>query len=62
MNRLRLCENDVSIGTIAGGAVHEPFDVRLGSLWHHDSVKASWPREYRAALINEASRAIVKAQ
>jgi hypothetical protein len=47
--------------TIAGGAVNEArSDARLASLWRHDSVKTSLPRQYRAALINEASEAMMR--
>jgi hypothetical protein len=53
---LKLCDDKtLAVDTIAGGVVNEPCDVRIGSLWHHQSVTASWPREYRAALIDEAS-------
>jgi hypothetical protein len=38
--------------------VREPYDVRLDALWRHDSVKAALPREYRIALIAEASRRV----
>jgi hypothetical protein len=47
------------VATIAGAAVLEPYDVRLDALWRHDSVKAALPRQYRAALINEASRRVM---
>jgi hypothetical protein len=33
---------------------------RFDALWNHLSVKASWPREYRVALINEASRFVTQ--
>jgi hypothetical protein len=58
---LKLCTPDTrATGTIAGGAVSEPYDVRLDALWHHASVKASLPRKYRAELISEASRYVVE--
>lgn len=57
--------NDRTLGleTIAGGGVAwvneaRADDVRLASLWRHDSVKTNLPRQYRAALINEASEAM----
>lgn len=60
---LKLCDDKtLAVGTIAGSPVLEPFDVRLGSLWHHDSVKAKWPRAYRAALISEASRRVMRGE
>jgi hypothetical protein len=50
--------------TIAGGGVawvnEARIAARLASLWHHDSVKANLPRQYRAALINEASEAMMR--
>jgi hypothetical protein len=53
------------LDTIAGGGVvwvneARADDVRLASLWRHDSVKAALPRQYRAALINEASEAMMR--
>jgi hypothetical protein len=58
---LKPCDHaTLAAGTIAGGAVSEPYDVWLGALWHHSSVKARLPREYRAALINEASRLVMQ--
>jgi hypothetical protein len=58
---LKLCAPDNrAIGTIAGGAVSEPFDVRLDALWHHASVKTSLPRDVRARLIGEASRRLIE--
>jgi hypothetical protein len=60
---LRLCDHKtLAAGTIAGGAVREPYDVRLDALWHHGSVKASMPRQVRAALIREASRYITRGE
>jgi hypothetical protein len=57
---LKLCDDKtLAAGTIAGGAVSEPYDVRIDALWRHDSVKAALPREYRIALLNEASRHVV---
>lgn len=53
--------------TIAGGggvrwvSGAREDDTRLASLWHHDSVKAALPRQYRAELIREASSRIVGA-
>lgn len=49
-----------AVGTIAGGPVSEPYDVRLDALWHHTSVKASLPREYRVRLIDDASRLLIE--
>jgi hypothetical protein len=58
---IELCDHKtLAAGTIAGGAVSEPYDVRLDALWHHGSVKAALPREYRVALIGEASRRVMK--
>jgi hypothetical protein len=58
---LKLCDNNtLAAGTIAGGAVREPYDVRLDALWHHGSVKAALPRQYRIALIAEASRYVTR--
>jgi hypothetical protein len=48
--------SDKASETIAGSIL---YDVRLDALWHHQSVKAALPREYRVALINEASRYVV---
>ena len=54
---IKLCDDKtLAADTIAGGAVSEPYDVRLDALWHHESVKAALPRQYRIALIAEASR------
>jgi hypothetical protein len=61
MTVLKLCDpSTVATGTIAGGAVHEPYDVRIAALWRHDSVKAKWPREYRASVISEASDMVIR--
>jgi hypothetical protein len=58
---LKLCDHaTLAVGTIAGGAVHEPYNVWLDALWHHSSAKARLPREYGAALINEASCLVVQ--
>ena len=58
---LKLCDDDtVAVGTIAGGVVRELYDVRLDALWHHDSVTTALPRQYRVALINEASRYVTR--
>src|SRR5215216_893472 len=60
---LKLCDdNTIAVDTIAGGAVREPYDVRLDALWHHGSVKAALPRQYRIPLIAEASRAVVQGE
>jgi hypothetical protein len=53
------------VDTIVGGGVRwvneaRADDTRLASLWRHDSVKANLPRQYRAALINEASEAMMR--
>jgi hypothetical protein len=53
------------VDTIVGGGVvwvneARADDVRLASLWRHDSVKARLPRQYRVALINEASEAMMR--
>jgi len=57
---LKLCNHATfGVGTIAGGPVMEPCDVRLAALWRHDSVKATLPREVRADLIREASRFVI---
>jgi hypothetical protein len=54
---LKLCDDKtLAAGTIAGGAVREPYDVRLDALWHHGSVTVVLPREVRADLIREAAR------
>lgn len=58
---LKVCDNNtLATGTIAGGAVHEPGNVRLGALWRHDSAKAILPRQERVSLIRDASDAIVR--
>jgi hypothetical protein len=56
-------DQTLALNTIVGGGVAwvneaRADDVRLASLWHHRSVKAALPRQYRAALINEASEAM----
>ena len=58
---LKLC-NDATpaVGTIAGGAVHEPRDLRLDALWNHESAKAVLPRDIRASLIRDASRQVLE--
>ena len=58
-------DRTLALGTIVGGGVvwvNEAHgdDVRLASLWRHDSVKARLPRQYRVALINEASEAMMR--
>jgi hypothetical protein len=56
---LKLCDNNtIAVGTVAGGAVQEPFDVRLAALWQHDGAVSYLQREYRVSLINEASKSI----
>jgi hypothetical protein len=58
-------DRTLALNTIAGGCVGwvneaRADDVRLVSLWRHDSVKARLPRQYRADLIREASAAIMR--
>lgn len=51
------------LNTIVGGGVvwvnEARSDVRLASLWRHDSAKASLPRETRVSYLREASSRIV---
>jgi hypothetical protein len=63
---LKLLNDRTSVSeTIAGGGVvwvneARADDVRLASLWRHDSVKAALARQFRAELISEASAAMMR--
>lgn len=48
------------VATIAGAAVLEPYDVRLAALWRHDGAVSYLHPEYRASLINEASKLLIE--
>ena len=55
-------DRTVVLDTIVGGGVVNEAradDVRLASLWHHESAKARLPRETRVSYLREASSRIV---
>ena len=58
-------DRTLALETIAGGGVEwvneaRADDARRASLWHHTSVKARLPRQYRASLINEAPAVMMR--
>jgi hypothetical protein len=50
---LKRCDDKtMAAGTIAAGALGEPYDVRLNALWHQKSIDAALPRRVRVELVS----------